>query len=101
MDWEAEGLLEGIEDDDAREARRELLDYLHEEGSPVDELREAVKEDRLVLLPVERVISGDKTYSQREIAKESGLDLERLVEFRRALGLAVPDPDAELLTEAD
>ena len=101
MDWEAEGLLEGLEDDKAREARRELLDHLHDEGCSVDELREAVKEDRLVLLPVERLLSGDKTYSQREVVKESGLDLERLVQFRQALGLAVPDPDAEVLTQVD
>ena len=33
--------------------------------------------------------------------RRSGLELERLVEFRRALGLAVPDPDAEVLGEVD
>jgi adenylate cyclase len=42
MDWEAEGLLEGLEDDDARKARRELLDQLHDEGCSVEELRQAV-----------------------------------------------------------
>ncbi|MEA2136487.1 MAG: hypothetical protein QOC68_4396, partial [Solirubrobacteraceae bacterium] len=61
MDWEAEGLLEGLEGDDARKARRELLEHLHDEGCSVDELREAVKEDRLVLLPVERLLAGNAT----------------------------------------
>jgi hypothetical protein len=42
MDWEAEGLLAGLEDEDGRKARRELLDHLHEDGCSVDELREAV-----------------------------------------------------------
>lgn len=101
MDWEAEGLLEGVEGERERDARRQLLDHLHTEGSSVDELREAVEEDRLVLLPVERFVSGDAIYSQRDIATETGLDLERLVQFRQALGLAVPDPDAKVLTETD
>jgi adenylate cyclase len=102
MDWEAEGLLEGLEDEDARTARRKLLDHLHdEEGCSVEELRQAVEEDRLVLLPVERLLSGDAAYSQRDIAKETGLALERLVEFRQALGLPAPDPDAKILTETD
>ena len=102
MDWEAEGLLEGLDDDEAREARAELLEYLHEEeGCDIEELRTAVREDRLVLLPVERVLAGSASYSQRQIAEESGLGLERLVEYRQALGLAVPDRDAEVLGEAD
>ena len=54
-----------------------------------------------MLLPVERLLAGDKTYSQRQIAEESGLGLERLSEYRRALGLAVPDPDDVVLGEAD
>jgi adenylate cyclase len=102
MDWEAEGLLEGLEDEESRAARAELLDHLHdEEGCGVDELRQAVAEDRLVLLPVERLLAGDKAYSQRQIAEEVGLELDQLREFRQALGLAVPDPDAEVLGEAD
>src|SRR3954471_19849767 len=51
MDWEAEGLLDGIEGDAARDARRALLDELHEEGVGLDALRRAVDEDRLALLP--------------------------------------------------
>jgi adenylate cyclase len=102
MDWEADGLLDGLEDEESRAARVKLLEYLHdEEGCSLEELRAAVAEDRLVLLPVERLLAGDKTYSQRQIAEESGLGLERLVEYRRALGLAVPDPDDEVLGEAD
>jgi len=102
MDWEAEGLLEGLEDEQSRAARSKLLDHLHEdEGCSVDELREAVREDRLVLLPVERFLSGEETFSQREIAEESGLELAHLAEFRQALGLAVPDPDSSVLTGVD
>jgi adenylate cyclase len=101
MDWEAEGLLEGLEDDEHRQGRIELLDYLHGEGCEVAELKQAVAEDRLVLLPVERLLAGDKTYSQRQIADEAGLELDHLRRYRQALGLAVPDADAEVLGSAD
>ncbi len=102
MDWEAEGLLDGLEDEESRAARAELLDHLHdEEGCALEELRQAVEEDRLVLLPVERLLAGDKRYSQRQIAEQVGLELDHLRQYRQALGLAVLDPDAEMLGEAD
>jgi adenylate cyclase len=100
MDWEAEGLLEGVEGR-ARDARRTLLDELHAGGVPVDELRHAVAEDRLALLPVERLISSDTRYSAREICEETGLDLDFFQQQRRALGLAVPDPDERIYGEPD
>lgn len=101
MDWEAEGLLEGLEDEAARDARRELLDHLRDEGCSVDELKQAVKEDRLVLLPVERFLAGDAEYTQRDLAEQSGFELEQLSAFRQSLGLAVPEPDARVFTEED
>ena len=55
VDFEAEGLLEGVEGS-AREARLELLRELADEGVPLEELRVAVEEQRLALLPVERVL---------------------------------------------
>jgi len=102
MDWKAEGLLDGLEDEESRSARIELLDYLHdEEGCPLEDLRQAVQEDRLVLLPVERLLAGNACYSQRQIAEEAGLDIEHLRQYRQALGLPTPAPDAEVLGEAD
>jgi adenylate cyclase len=101
MDWEAEGLLEGLEDENGRKARRELLDHLHEDGCSVEELRAAVKEDGLVLLPVERLLAGDGSFTQREIAEESGFEVEQLAAFRQSLGLSVPDPDARVFTDED
>ena len=69
MDWEAEGLLDELPDDRARTARRELLDELHADGVSLEELREAVSEQRLALLPVERMLGSDRRYSQQDIAK--------------------------------
>ena len=72
VDWEAEGLLDELPDDRARQARRELLDELHEEGVGLEELKQAVAEQRLALLPVERLLGSDQRYSQREIAEQAG-----------------------------
>ena len=57
IDFEAEGLLEGL-DGEAREARGRLLAELADDGVALEELRTAAAEDRLALLPVERVLSG-------------------------------------------
>jgi adenylate cyclase len=94
MDWEAEGLLEGVEGAEARAARVRLLDELLEEGVDVDDLRAAVAEDRLALLPAERILTSEPRYSARDLAERAGLDLEFFLATRRALGLATPAPDA-------
>jgi adenylate cyclase len=101
VDWEAEGLLDELPDDRAREARRELLDELHEEGVPLEELRQAVEEQRLALLPVERLLGGEPRHTAREVADRAGLDLDTLLATRRALGLPVPGPDDTALGDED
>jgi adenylate cyclase len=101
MDWEAEGLLEGLVDDDASAARRALLDKLHAEGVPLEELRRAVAEQRLALIPVDRLLSSEARYTAREIAEQSGLDLDWFQAQRRALGLALPGPDERVYGETD
>ena len=85
MDFEAEGLLAGTEGE-AREARLKLLRELAEDGVPLDELRRAVAEDRLVLLPVERVLAGSgPRYTREEVAELAGVDAELLAQQWRAL----------------
>ncbi len=101
MDWEAEGLLEGLEDDAARAARARLLDELAEKGAGVEELRRAVAEDRLVLLPVERYLSGEARYTARELSELSGVEIDFLAASRRALGLPVPGLDDRIFGEQD
>ena len=101
MDWDAEGLTDGLEDDEARAARRRLLDELHEQGMSVDELRRVVAEDKLVLAPVSRALSSEARYTAREIADQAGVELEFLAASRRALGLPVPANDERVYGETD
>jgi adenylate cyclase len=98
-DFEAEGLLDGAGDERAREARRELLETLEEAGCTLEQLREATRQGRLALLPLERVLAGEgPRRSQRDVAEEFGLDVEFMAEARRALGLPAVDPDDAVLT---
>ena len=55
-----------------------------------------------MLLPVERFLAGSASYSAaRDRARSRASTLEHLAEFRQALGLAVPDPDARVYTDED
>jgi adenylate cyclase len=100
-DFEAEGLLDGVEGE-ARAARLGLLQRLESEGVPLEELRNAVAAGRLALLPVEHAIAGDGArYTAREVAERSGLEVELLRKFRAALGVPYLDPDERVATEAD
>jgi adenylate cyclase len=100
VDFEAKGLLDGLENEADRDARRALLAQLHDAGVPVDELRRAVAEDRLALLPVELVLAGDQRYTAAEVAEKSGLDLDFFLRLQRAFGLPIPEPDEKGFGEA-
>ena len=98
VDFAALGLLDGL-DGKEREAREELLAGLLERGVTIEELRCAVAEDRLVLLPVERVLGG--RYTAAEVAQRSGVPAELLRRVWRALGFAPPDSEARAFTDED
>ncbi|GAC1315748.1 MAG: adenylate cyclase [Thermoleophilaceae bacterium] len=100
-DFAAEGLLDGLSGDE-RDARLDLLEQLSEAGVSIDDLRRAVAEQRLPLLPVELVLSsGRLTLSARELAERTGLDVDFILEDRRALGLTRVDPDEKAFDEGD
>jgi adenylate cyclase len=77
IDFQAEGLLEGL-DGEAREARLELLRGLADDGVALEELRQAVEEDRLVLLPVERALGDDYRYTLEDVAEQVGVQADFL-----------------------
>jgi adenylate cyclase len=98
MDFAAAGLLDGLEGEE-RAAREQLLERLAADGAGIDELREAVSEDRLPLVPLERVLGGRHTAN--EIAKSTGLAAEWLLRIRRGLGLPEADPDDRVFSDED
>ena len=101
IDWESEGLLEGT-DGKARDGRRQLLDELHESGLGLEQLRDAVNEGRLVLLPLEQALMGDGAQlTQGEVAEEAGVELDFLRKQWRALGMPEPEQDEKAFTERD
>jgi adenylate cyclase len=102
IDYEAEGLLEGLDDERARRARLDLLRSLIEDGVPLEELKRAVSEGRLALLPVERVIAPEgERYTVADVARQVGLEPEFVARARRAMGLPAPEPGERELTEDD
>jgi len=101
IDFEAEGLLKGTRGK-AREARQELLEELAAAGVSVEELRRAVQEDRLALLPVEGVLEAEgRRYTAVQIAERAGVDENFVRRVRLALGLPDPPPDDAAFTEED
>jgi adenylate cyclase len=99
-DFAAEGLLKGLRGK-KRAARLELLEYLWRQGVSLDELREAVAEDRLAILPAERVLAEEPRYTLDQLARRSKLDGEVLVAQRQAAGLPIPPPDEKAFSKAD
>ena len=100
MDFEAEGLLEGLEGEE-REAREELLEQLSRAGASEDELRKAVEEGRLALLPVERALGGQGDLTAAEVAERAGVSEAFVSRHRRALGLPLSGEDERDFTEED
>jgi adenylate cyclase len=100
IDFDAEGLLDGLEDQQRAE-RTVLLQQLVADGVPLAELRRSTAQGSIIYLPADRVIVGAERYTAREVAKISGVDEDFLVIARRAMGLPIPDPDEAVYTEAE
>jgi len=100
VDWEAEGMLTGL-DAPARAGRIELLDLLHSAGASLDEIKQALAGDRLALLPVERALAGHPRYTAARAAELAGVDEPFLLELADAFGLPAPAPDDVIFGEDD
>jgi adenylate cyclase len=98
MDFERAGLLEGLEGAD-RHAREQLLENLADDGVSLDELKAAVQEDRLALLPVERVLGG--RYTASDIEERTGLPSDMMLRVRALLGLPSAEKDDPVFSDAD
>jgi adenylate cyclase len=100
VDFEREGLLAGLSDEQERAARRELLDRLAAQGFSLDELKRAVSDDRLTLLPLDRLFE-DRRHTLADVADATGLTEDYVARDYRALGFSVPDRDEPVFTDAD
>ncbi len=98
MNYDENELLEGLEGEE-REARRRLLARLAEGGAEAQELEQAVREDRLALLPLERALGGHHT--AREVAEQAGIAVQWPLRVRRALGLPEARPDDPVFSDDD
>ena len=100
IDYEAEGLLDGLEGDE-RESRLALLERLRSDGADLEELRGAVSQGRLAVLPIERLLAGEPKYTAEEVSERSGVPIDVLERQWRSLGLAIGDRDEALLNAED
>jgi adenylate cyclase len=98
MDLADEELVDDLDGED-RKAREKLLERLHEDGFSIEELKEAVAEDRLTLLAVERVLGG--RYSANEVEDKTGFPAKTLLRLRRILGLPEAGPDDRVFGDED
>jgi adenylate cyclase len=98
MDFAREGLVDGL-DGQERAQREQLLTRLLDEGFSEDDLRRAVQENRLALLPVDRVLGG--TYTAQEIEERSGLAADQVIRLRRFLGLPQAQAEDPVFSDED
>jgi adenylate cyclase len=98
MDYAAAGLLDGL-DGPARQARLTLLNRLERDGATPEELIDAVREDRLALLLVERRLGGRHTAP--EVERETGMPAEVMLRMRRILGLPEAGPHDRVFSDED
>lgn len=100
IDFEAEGLLEGL-DGAQREERLALLEKLAGEGVPLSDLRRTTATGTVMYLAADRVILGTERYTAAEVAQLTGVEEEFLVRVRRAMGLPIPDSNEPVYTGAE
>jgi adenylate cyclase len=100
IDFEAEGLLDGL-DGEQRADRLALLEHLAAEGVSLLEMRTSTASGALPFLPAERVVGGRNRYTTAEAVERTGIDPDFLHAARRAIGLPIPGPDEAVYTEED
>ena len=63
-------------DGEVRAARLRLLEELLDRGATLEQLREAVAKDQLVVFSAELALGDERRYTGREIAELAGIPLE-------------------------
>ncbi len=99
-DLAAQALLTGLESP-AREARLALVRRLLDDGATLSEIAAAAADNRLALLPVDRVLGGEPRRTATDVAAEADIDADLLVRALAAFGLAPIGPDEARLSDVD
>src|SRR5947208_1727378 len=100
IDFDAEGLLDGLEGEE-REERLALLERFSADGVPLEELRRATANGTLMFVPADRVIAGEERYTLAQIAELSGVQLDYLIAVRRAMGLPVAEAEEPVYSDIE
>lgn len=99
--WDDPRLYEDLDEDGAREDRRELLRRLSKAGVSFDRLLAAVKDERVAALPAELALGGEPPHTLTHVAREVGLDPAFLRQALLALGRPNPRRGERAFTDAD
>ena len=100
IDFEAEGLLDGLEGQQRIE-RLALLRQLAAEGVPLAELRRTSASGTVMFLPADRLIVSDRRYTAGQIAELAEIEPEMLNSLSRAMGLPIADLDDPVYTDLE
>jgi adenylate cyclase len=97
------GSVEGTPDDDRYQAAlAHVRELLHMHGATDDEIDQALADDVLDLFVFDRVlVPSRKRYTRGEVAELTGVSLEILVRFWRALGFPNVSDDERSFTDLD
>lgn len=98
MDFARAGLLDGL-DHPEREQRLRFLESLATAGFSLEEMVAAAAENRLALLPVDRVLAG--RYTAAEVEGQTGVAARTLLHMRRSLGLSEAGPSEPVFSDLD
>src|SRR3954447_15950099 len=99
-DWEAEGLLEGL-DGRQREARIALLEMLEAEGFDLDDIKRSHGEGELLFLLTSRAIDVKAEFTWAELIERAQVPEDLVERLIRAQGLARADPDKRAYGDSD
>ena len=101
VDFERAGLLDDLAGD-ARRTRLAVLESLAEDGVDAGSMREAIDDDRLGLLLLERTLAPADGRSLADIVESTGVERETVCRWFQALGRPIPgNPDDPIYTDED
>ena len=100
MDWEAEGLLEGLEGRE-RESRVGLLEALEADGFSLDDIKRSHDDGQLLFLLSSRAIEVEVAYTWEELLERSGASEGLVQRLIRAQGMARAEPGERAYTDVD